>query len=275
MTSFTHPDVHQCPVCQGYLLWPNLKSFSTFGIKTTWSDGAAPLRGILDGSTARSCPKCRAVLWKKDLHVLGTLTNAPRPIRPFCRKLAQWFGDKRGYLRKEDEWAAIPPTWKAAEHGDRLEYTDMQRALLAMRDPDREMFLRRRIWWKTNDHIRRHPDGPPVTEVPVASELDRRANMLRMIELHEAGGSGLAERAELLRNLGRFEDAIRLLISGASEIRHSSTAAWTLRWAKAGDSDVRTFTNVPAVWSDIEAPTTNPDSLPAQDRSVPQPKHVW
>jgi hypothetical protein len=35
MTRFSDPDVHQCPDCQGYLLWPNMKSFSTYGIKTT------------------------------------------------------------------------------------------------------------------------------------------------------------------------------------------------------------------------------------------------
>jgi hypothetical protein len=264
MTSFTHPDIHQCSDCHGYLLWPNMKSFSTFGIKTTWSDGASPMGGMLDGCTARSCPTCRAVLWKKDLEVLGTLRGAPRPIPPICRKLAEWFGDKHGYLRREDEWAAIPAAWKDAKHGDRLEYADMQRALVVTRAPDRdrEMLLRRRIWWKTNDHIRRHPDGSRVIEEPIAPEPERQANMLRMIELHELAGSGLSERAELLRNLGRFDDAIRLLTSGAQEIRDSSTAAWTLRWAKAGDAEVKTFSNVPTVWSDVEDPITNPDDRP-------------
>jgi hypothetical protein len=265
MTRFSNPDVHQCPDCQAYLLWSNMKSFSNYGVTATWSDGAVPLGRMLDGSTARACPSCRAVLWKKDLEVLGTLKSAPRPIRPFCRKLAEWFGDKHGYLRREDEWATMPVAWNEAEHGDRLEYMDMQRAVVAMREPDRdrEMFLRRRIWWATNDHIRRHPDGARVMEESVAPELERHANMLRLIELHEAGGSGLSERAELLRNLGRFEDAIRLLTSGAPEIRHSSTAAWTLRWAKAGDADVKTFPNVPAVWSEVKDPTKNADAPPA------------
>jgi hypothetical protein len=272
MTRFSDPDVHQCRDCQGYLLWPNLKSFSSYGIKTTWSDGAAPLRGMLDGSAARSCPKCRAVLWKKDLPVLGTKGSAPRPMGNLSRKLTEWLGDKHGYVRAEDEWAAIPATWKEAEHGAPLEYTDMQRALLAMREPDRdrdqdrdrEMFLRRRVWWKTNDHIRRHPDGSRVTEKPVAPEADRQENMLRLIELHEVAGSGLAERAELLRNLGRFQDSIRLLTSGAPEIRASSTAAWTLRWAKFGEAEVKTFTNVPTVWSTVKDPTKDVDNNPPE-----------
>lgn len=276
MTRFSDPDVHQCPECQGYLLWPNLKSFNTFGIKTTWSDGAAPLRGMLDDCMARSCPTCRAVLWKKDLEVLGTLTGAPRPLGNLSRKLAEWFGDKPGHLRAEEEWVITPAAWKEAEHGGYLEYLDMQRALSAERvlSPDREIFLRRRIWWKTNDHIRRHPDGSPVTVEPVAPEPERRANMLRMIELHELAGSGLSERAELLRNLGLFQDAIRLLKSGASEIRSSSTAAWTLRWAKAGDADVRTFTNVPTVWSELVDPAVNLNDR-AQEVAAVVPRSVW
>lgn len=245
MTRFSYPEVHQCPDCHGYLLWSNLKSFSNYSVTATWSDGAAPLGGMLDGSAARACPTCRAVLWKKDLEVLGTLTSAPRPIGPFSRKLAKWFGDRNGYLHAEAEWNATPAAWKEAKHGGQLEYPDMQRALVAMRKPDtdRELFLRRRIWWMTNDHVRRHPDGSRVATEPVASESYRRANMLRMIELLELAGSGLAERAELMRNLGRFEETIGLLRSGASEIRSSSTAAWTLRWAKAGDADVKMFTN--------------------------------
>ena len=130
MTRFSDPDVHRCPECQGHLLWPNLKCFSSYGIKTTWSDGAAPLRGMLDGSIARLCPTCRAVLWKKDLHVLGPLTSAPRPISPLSKKLAGWFGDKHGYIRAEKEWEATPAAWKEAEHGDWLTYPDMHRALV-------------------------------------------------------------------------------------------------------------------------------------------------
>jgi hypothetical protein len=43
--------------------------------------------------------------------------------------------------------------------------------------------------------------------------------MTRMIELHQAANNGVVERAELLRQLGRFDDAIRLLTSGAPETK--------------------------------------------------------
>jgi hypothetical protein len=70
-------------------------------------------------------------------------------------------------------------------------------------NPDREMFIRRRIWWATNDYRRMRSDGSLVIENPVASDAERVANMVRMIGIHEAAGSRIPERAELLRQLGR------------------------------------------------------------------------
>lgn len=100
------------------------------------------------------------------------------------------------------------------------------------------MFIRRRIWWATNDHLRVRSDGTLGIDHPVTSEAERVANMERMVQIHEAAGNGLPERAELLRQLGRFDDAIHLLTSGVPEIRISANAAWILRWAKSGDSDL-------------------------------------
>lgn len=243
MTRFAAPDVYQCPNCSGYLLWAGLMSFNTYGITTSWSDGAAPLTGILDSCSVSCCPSCSAVLWKSDLEALGVLPDEPRPIGRLTRMLAGWNGDKHGHLRAEREWKELPDEWKVAERGKWVDYHVLQHALTnkVAANHGRELFLRRRMWWATNNHIRLHSDGSRVTEVPVAPEEDRRANMLRMIEIHEAAGSGLAERAELLRQLGRFDDAIRLLTSGAAEIRASTTAAWTLGWAKAGDAEVKRF----------------------------------
>lgn len=218
-------------------------SLNTFGLKTSWSDGAQSWTGMLDSCSVRCCPSCNVVLWKAELDVVGILPPEPWPLGWFMRLLAKWDGDKAGHLRAEREWNELPPAWKLAEHGRRIQYPALQRTILAMAasNPEREIFLRRRIWWATNDHIRLRIDGSPVAEVSVADEADRRANMLRMIEIHEAAGSGLAERAELFRQMGQFDDAIRLLTSGAAEVRASENAAWTLRWAKAADPEVKRF----------------------------------
>lgn len=245
MTRFSAPDVHQCPACDSYLLWSNMMSFNTFGDRMRWSDGCMPFSGMLTSCKTACCPTCRAVLWKDDLAVLGVLRPAPRPVCRLARQWARWFGDKRGYLRREAEWQAIPDEWKVAGHNQCMKYADMQHAV-ATQDAARELFLRRRIWWETNDHQRSRSDGERVATEPVAPEADRRANMLRMIALLEAASDGLDERAELLRNLGQFDAAIALLTSGAAEISSSSSAAWTLRWARASDAQVRVLGKIPA-----------------------------
>lgn len=241
MTRFSAPDVYQCPKCHGYLLWAGLLSFNTYGIRTTWSDGAAPLTELLDSCAIRCCPSCSTVLWKEDLAAIGTLPRAPRPLGPLARMLAMWGGDKHGQLRAHREWDHLPPGWKNAENGRYLEFADLQSALsgVTSSSPDREMFLRRRFWWATNDHARQRSDGSPVAEQPLVGDAERTANMVRLIELLEASECGIAERAELLRQLGRFDEAMNLLRSDAPEIRSSANAAWTLRWAKARDAELK------------------------------------
>ena len=170
------------------------------------------------------------------------LGHEPSPIGRFTCLLAGWHDVKHGYLNAEREWQAQNPAWKTAMHGRQLTYDDLQRALEDATDTRRELYLRRRIWRATNDHVRRTGDGKCATIQPIAPEADRRANMVRLIVLHEAAGTHIVERAELLRQLGRFDDEILLLKSGAPEIRRSENAAWILRWARTGDADVKAFT---------------------------------
>lgn len=190
------------------------------------------------------CPVCSIALWNDDLQPLGVLPREPRRIGWITKMLATWNGDKQGYLEAIREWKVIPSEWKVAEHGRSLEYRDLQRALrdVSAANSGREIFIRRRIWWATNDHTRLRSDGTSAAGKPVASDADRNANMVRMIELHEAAEGNIAEHAELLRQLGQFDEAIRLLTSGAPEIRTGASAAWILRWAKARDADVKAFT---------------------------------
>lgn len=255
MTRFSDPDVHQCPQCSTYLLWPNLMSFNTFGENTTWSDGQGMWSGMLDACSARCCPACRTVLWKDDLDVVGILTRKPYPVGKVTRTLARWFGDKHGHLRDEDAWRALPEGWKTANAAEQLAYPDLHRALLATPDPgvERELFLRRLMWWETNDHLRHRADGTLVAAAPVAPEEQRRANMLRMVALYEQAGNAVVTRAELLRQLGRFDEAVALLVAGAPEIQASADAAWILRWAKAADAGVKTCAQMP---TGDPAPTT-------------------
>lgn len=176
------------------------------------------------------------------MEALGKLCHEPAPLRRFTRMLAEWNGDREYYLKAERAWLGQPPAWATAKQGRQLSYEDLQRALEGATDRCRELYLRRRIWRVTNDHLRRSGNGPCGTNVPITSEAERRLNMTRLIALHLAADSNIVERAELMRQLGQFDAAILLLKSGAPEIRRSENAAWILRWAKAGDAEVKAFT---------------------------------
>ena len=241
MTRFAAPSVYQCPECKGYLLWPQplwIPSRRT----TRWSDGIELAADLTDVGAVTCCPSCSVVLWSTDMQALGELRHAPPPLGRFARMLAEWNDDKHGYLYAELEWQAQNPAWKTATQGRQLDYDDLLRALEDATDTKRELYLRRRIWRATNDHMRQSGEGKCATRLPSATEAERRANMARLIVLHEAAGTNIVERAEMLRQLGRYDDAILLLKSGVPEIRRSENAAWILRWARTGEADIKAFT---------------------------------
>lgn len=244
MTRLSRPTLYQCPACAGYFTRSVLISLHFYDDVPEWSDGMNGQWWAGMGAPVGRCPACSKVVWVDDATAIMSAPCKPLPIGAFARLWYRVTGDSKGRLRDEGGWVALPQEIKEADRLDGLQCArDLLDALAGLLPDagDREIYVRRRLWWATNDHIRFFEDGSRVVEVPVAPEADRRANMLRMIEIHEAAGSRLAERAELLRQLGQFDDAIRLLTSGAPEIRASENAAWTLRWAKAADSEVKRF----------------------------------
>ncbi|KPF60018.1 hypothetical protein D621_02750 [beta proteobacterium AAP51] len=76
--------------------------------------------------------------------------------------------------------------------------------------PDEERLLRLHAWWKGNDHHR-----SPSTKHQLAGESTsarRESNMEALMRQIEPGTpDSTLMRAELLRELGRFDDALQLL----------------------------------------------------------------
>lgn len=96
--------------------------------------------------------------------------------------------------------------------------------------PDREKYLRRKLWWASNDHRRVETSSPPL-EVDVA-----RDNMQRLLALLPADTCTL-EQVELYRQLGRFHETLDLIPSLPPE--QWREAQLQRQWAAAGDSTMR------------------------------------
>lgn len=104
------------------------------------------------------------------------------------------------------------------------------------------MRLRRGIWWGLNDRHRDRGDGTPIPNVPRWSEADERANMEAIIDLLDAGDMGPRDRVqkgELLRLLGRFDEAIAVLKAVPADGHNEVKAVKIERLAKRKDSQVR------------------------------------
>lgn len=225
MTRFAPPTLHQCPACAGYFKRYGFSSLFFDVHVPEWSDGKnANWWALASGSVGR-CPSCISVVWIEDAVALMPAPSEPRPIGRLARVWHGITGDKRGRLREERDWLALPAGIQQAERISGLLHAhDLIDALAALPPDalDREIHLRRRLWWSSNDHLRgRH--GVILVALPRVTEDVAHSNALRLLELIEHNPKGQLERGELMRQLGRFDEAVAVLEAvtpdGYSEVK--------------------------------------------------------
>ena len=213
MTRFAPPAVYKCPSCGTLLTWARLASFRPMGAGTKWSDGGEEENGLVDMCLVIGCPGCSTIMWREDCDSVGTLPRKPSEVGPLARVIARWNGDKHGLLAAEQTWRDVPVEWKDAQRGRPLRNLSVDSKMKQARTlpPTRELFLRRHIWWLSNDHERVLADGTRSRQEPALSTIAREENMRRLLELLEATDDAPMHRVELLRMMGRFDESIALL----------------------------------------------------------------
>lgn len=241
MTSFQDPEVHKCPGCEGFFLLQRLRTINFSGTRD-WSDGA-PSAWWAQSPLMR-CRACAAIFWREDTEVVGVLDPAPRPIGRLERLLARWRGDPNGRLRAEQEWLQIPADWKAARSADRADFEDVAYVLAKAEglSNSRLLWLRRRVWWSLNDRFRIRSDGTPIPNVPTMAEAEEQFNMMAILALLESEGMtphNMVQKGELLRLLGRFDDAVAVLKAVPPDGHNEIRASLIERLARRGDMQVR------------------------------------
>lgn len=243
MTRFADPDVYACPACAAYFTRSGFKSVNFSGTRD-WSDGAPTAWWEVSRRPLVRCSSCAALFWIDDLQSLGVRQRRPRPLGRFERWWAERRGDPHGRLSEEQRWSPIPDGWETAETAGTASFEDVAYVLAnsAGVSAKRLLWLRTRIWWKLNDRHRDREDGTPIPDIPVWPEADERANMEAMLGLLDAGDMNPADRVqkgEILRLLGRFDEAIAVLkavpADGHSEVR----AVKIEKLARQGDLMVR------------------------------------
>lgn len=175
--------------------------------------------------------------------------SEPLPIGSLARAWHRMMGDKRGRLRKEREWHALPKGLQHAQRIDGLHHAhDLIDALGALRPDalDREIHLRRRLWSASNDHLRGQ-HGLAYIGLPGVAEEVAHANALRLLELFEHDPDEQVARGELLRQLGRFDEAVAVLKAVKPDGYREVKALKIKRLALAGMVEVRDLKAAPSV----------------------------
>jgi hypothetical protein len=149
---------------------------------------------------------CRGVFWIEDAAYVGDILPENLPIKKRRSKSLSWF---RGPDEPQDSWLdSLPDPWKKArpvEHPG-IEAIAIGVETLVDATKEREQRMRRLLWWKMNDQYRN-----PNSAIPSISKAIRDkhegSNLLRLLELSDQDGQPTIETIEILRELGRFEEA--------------------------------------------------------------------
>lgn len=233
MTRLSPPTLYHCPACAGYFVRSVLTFLHFYDDVPEWSDGKNEQWWIGLSAPAGRCPTCFAVIWVDDAVALMPAPQEPRAIGALSRLWHLVTGDRSGRLREKREWDSLPRVIKEAKR--LIGLSTMQDYINALAQivpllPDREEYLRRKLWWASNDHLRRESNSSTL-EADAA-----RANMERLLALLPSTARTL-ERVELYRQLGRFQEAVDLIPSIPSD--QCAKANLQKQWSDARDSTMR------------------------------------
>jgi hypothetical protein len=173
--------IRKCTACTKPIKQHTIGSGNTFGA-TFWTDGKREAPMLPDQPWMVICPHCHSPLWIDELETLG--------------EIEPW-GEGRGKFKEAIEYGT--PT-----------LDDYLTALGKDADtPEKERYVRLRAWWASNDVRRKTTGDIPLSSLETAN-LTAFANMF-----DEADSNDLVMKAEVMRELGRFDVAMALLARSA------------------------------------------------------------
>lgn len=167
--------IRQCAVCAKPFHQETLLSGNTLGARF-WTDGRMEASMLPDQHALVQCPHCQALLWIDEQEILGEV---------------DW-GDRTSF---KDARAYTIPTFE--DYLTMLESEDLE--------PEKERYLRQWAWWTGNNPRRKSAAPQPLSE--------REAKNLWGLAalLDESDDRDRLRKAEVMRELGEFGEALKLL----------------------------------------------------------------
>lgn len=170
-------------------------SGNTFGA-TYWTDGRMNAPMMVDDMSLAICPNCKTPVWLEELETVGSTT-------PWL----SYFSDAEHQAEAEKENSEIAKLGATDAEFCLGLFSEDYYCLLkeGIKDPKKELYVRLQLWWEEND-LRR--ESRCIFEM----REEEVGNLQALIFLlDESDDHQLMMKAEALREIGKFEDAISIL----------------------------------------------------------------
>ena len=218
MTTY-YVDTITCPKCGVQLAACRVGSCNTFGA-AVFTDGY--VRGPMyeESSSILTCPHCGTTFWREDASIdqsmpyfefdkkdrhLSTATKAHRLDFPELVEQRIWrTPEQEKYVRIRAWWVWNDDDRKHARPGrpSPEAEADLKRLVERLGHPNADLLVDLQSWWNKRKASRENvPLGNTLPEVAVA-------NLERLLDLLGQTGEDAVIKAEILRELGRFEDCL-------------------------------------------------------------------
>lgn len=209
-TKILEPEqTHKCSACSELFRESAPASDDTLE-DAFWSDGKLEGSMFLKTHHLVRCPHCSTLVWINEQEVVGSSFS-----RFFEDDEDDELSETKDYLiPTASDYESTAPAWA--------------------HDSEKCLYLRVHAWWGANDARRRNEQPAPFSE-------GERRNVEGLIEmLDESYSNERFFKAEALRELGRFAEALRLLAQNTDTDPRSEQAVTIIReLATKGDIFVR------------------------------------
>lgn len=184
-------EIIECPECRVLARVPSLLSGNTIGARW-WTDGKMEAMMLPQYPEITRCGTCAAYYWIPDALRIGEIE-----------------------YNDDSKQRKIPEAWREAEKIRELSEDEYLQAIAGglAKPRKRELYLRTRAWWAGNDRYRSEDQVKPGQPTPPRSP-EATANLERLFKLLRT--KDITERllkAEVARELGRFDEALEILRS--------------------------------------------------------------
>lgn len=247
MTRIADPLLLETPCCRTKVMQRRFASVNTFGLASRWSDGYSSIFMVPDASLLGYCESCDSIYWQEDAVRLGIVPQSnegrisnSRRRGWFSQAIARFLG-KRPELSQAVSFDEELERWRVAELASRsANYiaSPRPRDLLSAvqreqwETPERETYLRTWLWW-----VGRHGQrGQRMDDsIPEGAMTDNMAALLALQRASPATDKVVMAVGELLRQFGRFDEAI-VTLEGMAERKARAEAI--LAAARRRDTNV-------------------------------------